>query len=79
MDYQLRNLKMELSKLKGSLILGNEGTSSHMNRNARNELHLHRHPSLEEVLADVERIRPSDIEGLIQHIFSEELNKGLYS
>ncbi len=43
-----------------------------MNRNARNELHLHRHPSLEEVLADVERIRPSDIEGLIEHIFSEE-------
>ncbi|MGI1804806.1 M16 family metallopeptidase [Exiguobacterium sp. TDN 0502] len=67
-----KELEDGIEQLRGSLILGNEGTSSHMNRNARNELHLHRHPSLEEVLADVERIRPSDIEDLIQYIFSEE-------
>ncbi|WP_214801838.1 pitrilysin family protein [Exiguobacterium sp. ERU656] len=60
-----------IEQLKGSLILGNEGTSSHMNRNARNELHLEKHPTLEEVIEEVERITKEDIQGLITHIFEE--------
>lgn len=60
-----------IEQLKGSLILSNEGSSSHMNRNARNELHLERHPSLEEVIAEVERITPEVVEELIREVFAD--------
>lgn len=60
-----------IEQLKGSLILGNESTSSHMNRNARNEIHLGTHPTLEEVLAEVEQITATDIREMITHIFSQ--------
>lgn len=60
-----------IEQLKGSLILGNESTSSHMNRNARNELHLGMHPTLEDVIKEVEQITPADVQEMIAYIFSE--------
>ncbi|AFS70791.1 MULTISPECIES: pitrilysin family protein [Exiguobacterium] len=67
----VKELEDGIEQLKGSLILGNESTSSHMNRNARNELHLGTHPTLEEVLEEVERITPENVQEMIAHIFSE--------
>ncbi|MCK2156949.1 MULTISPECIES: pitrilysin family protein [Exiguobacterium] len=66
-----KELEDGIEQLKGSLILGNESTSSHMNRNARNELHLGMHPTLEDVLAEVEQITPANVQEMIAYIFSE--------
>ena len=73
LDHGLTTKEMEdgIEQLKGSLILGNESISSHMNRNARNELHLGMHPTLEDVLAEVEQITPADIQEMIAYIFSQ--------
>lgn len=71
---ELRLLKMgELSKdevasareqLKGQLVLGLEGTSSRMNRLARQELYTGKHVSLEETLRLIDRVTRDDLVAL---------------
>lgn len=57
-------------QLKGSMILGLEGTSSRMNRLGKNELMLKRHLTLDEVIHRIDRVTNEDINQLIKDLFA---------
>lgn len=57
-------------QLKGSMILGLEGTSSRMNRLGKNELMLERHFTLDDVIARIDQVSLEDIEKLTHQLFS---------
>lgn len=58
-------------QLKGSLMLGLEGTSSRMQRNGRNELILGRHRTLDEVLERIDAISKEDIQDVASNLFDQ--------
>lgn len=58
--------------LKGNLILSLESTSSRMNRLARQEIRFGSFLSLDEMLAAIDRVRPEDVEALIQRVLDED-------
>ncbi|AOM83136.1 M16 family metallopeptidase [Salisediminibacterium beveridgei] len=58
-------------QLKGSLMLGLEGTSSRMQRNGRNELILGRHRTLDDVLHRIDSITQKDISDVASYLFSQ--------
>ncbi|MEC0091354.1 M16 family metallopeptidase [Paenibacillus macquariensis] len=66
-DDELRKGK---EQLKGSLILSLEGTGSRMNRLGKNELMLGKHYSLDEMIANIEKVSMNDVESLLDHMFS---------
>ena len=55
-------LKRAKDHLKGSLMLSLENTASRMSHLARQEILLHRHFSLDETLAGVQRVTAADIQ-----------------
>ena len=59
-------------QLKGSFVLGLEGTEAHMNRNGTNELIHRRHRSVDEVLANIEAISMEQVDELIELILKAE-------
>lgn len=68
-ELELDNAK---EQLKGSFVLGLEGTEEHMNRNGTNELVHGRHRSVDEVLAGIDAISMSTINDLITDILLKE-------
>ena len=68
-ELELDNAK---EQLKGSFVLGLEGTEEHMNRNGTNELVHGRHRSVDEVLAGIDEISMSTINDLITDILLKE-------
>lgn len=58
-------------QLKGSLMLGLEGTSSRMQRNGRNELILGRHRTLDDVLERIDAISIDDIHDVASNLFDQ--------
>lgn len=59
-------------QLKGSFVLGLESTNSRMSRNGRNEL-IHRyHKTIDETIADIDKVSMEKVNGLIQSIFQKE-------
>lgn len=59
-------------QLKGSFVLGLEGTEAHMNRNGTNELIHRRHRSVDEVLAKIEVISMEQVDELIELVLKSE-------
>lgn len=59
-------------QLKGSFVLGLEGTEAHMNRNGTNELIHRRHRSVDEVLANIDAISMEQVDELIELILKAE-------
>lgn len=59
-------------QLKGSLMLGLEGTSSRMQRNGRNELILGRHRTLDDVLNRIDTISQDDIAQVAHDLFNQQ-------
>ncbi|SHN16779.1 M16 family metallopeptidase [Gracilibacillus kekensis] len=53
-------------QLKGLYMLSLESTNSKMSRNARNELLLHEHPSLDDILQKIDKVNRNDINGVLE-------------
>lgn len=64
-------------QLKGNLILGLESTSSRMNRNGKYELMLRRHETLDELINKLDAITLSDLQDLIDELFSHSFSAAL--
>ncbi len=62
-------LQRAKDQMKGSLMLSLEGTHSRMNKLAKEELHLGRHFSMEEFLAEIDRVTQSQVGRLAHEIF----------
>ena len=68
-EEELENAK---EQLKGSFVLGLEGTEDHMNRNGVNELIHRNHRSVDEVLAKIDAITMESMDELITKILLNE-------
>ncbi|MFC4617392.1 M16 family metallopeptidase [Camelliibacillus cellulosilyticus] len=56
-------------QLKGSMMLSLESTSSRMSRNAKNELLLQKHRTLDEIIALIDHVTLEDVKGVAKEIF----------
>ncbi|GGN90223.1 M16 family metallopeptidase [Saccharibacillus kuerlensis] len=67
--------EMEIHKgkqqLKGSLIMGLEGSGSRMNRLGKNELMIGRHETIDETIAKVEAVTEADVRLALDHLFAQ--------
>ncbi len=68
-EEELENAK---EQLKGSFVLGLEGTEDHMNRNGVNELIHQNHRTVDEVLAKIDAISMDSMDDLITKILLNE-------
>lgn len=59
-------------QLKGNLILSLESTSSRMNRLGKNELMLGRHYTLDEMLERIDKVKLSDINGIMESMMEKQ-------
>ncbi|MEW9676665.1 pitrilysin family protein [Lentibacillus sp. L22] len=73
-DKELTNSK---EQLKGNLVLGLESTNSRMSRNGRNELLLHRHRSLDEMIREIDAVNHDSIKTVIDRVFKQSTSKAL--
>ncbi len=60
------------NQMKGSLMLGLESTSNRMSRIARDEIYSGRFYTPEEIIREINRISPSQIQGLLNDLFRPE-------
>jgi len=67
METELSNAK---EQLKGSFVLGLEGTNSRMSRNGRNELIHGRHKSIDETIQEIDEVSMDKVNHLITSILS---------
>ncbi|GGA39372.1 M16 family metallopeptidase [Paenibacillus physcomitrellae] len=58
-------------QMKGSLILGSEGTGSRMNRLGKNELMLGKHYTLDEIISRIEAVKMEDVQEVIARMFKQ--------
>jgi predicted Zn-dependent peptidase len=58
--------------LKGNLMLSLESSSSRMNRLAKQELRFGAFHSVDEMLGEIDRVRPDEVEALIHRVLDEE-------
>lgn len=58
--------------LKGNLMLSLESSSSRMNRLAKQELRFGTFHSVDEMLAQIDQVRPDEVEALIHRVLDEE-------
>lgn len=68
---EVENNELERTKtqLKGSLMLGLEGTYGRMNKLAKDEMYQGRHVTLQEMVKAIDRITPEQIRHLSQKLF----------
>lgn len=67
-----REMTRVKNQMKGNLMLGLESTSNRMSRLARDEIYLGRYFSPEEIINDIEKITPSQIQNLGYDLFKSE-------
>ncbi len=60
-------------QLKGNLLISMESTDNRMTRIAKNEIYLHRHLSLTEVLSEIQKVTRDDILRLARSIFRNDV------
>jgi predicted Zn-dependent peptidase len=59
------------NQMKGSVMLGLESTSSRMSKLAKDELHYGRRVSLDEVMANIDRVNESQLLRLSRELFDK--------
>jgi predicted Zn-dependent peptidase len=64
----VKELERTKTQLKGSLMLGLEGTNGRMNKLAKDELYQGRHVSLQEMVKAIDRISPEQIRQISQKL-----------
>ncbi|MDL4840113.1 M16 family metallopeptidase [Aquibacillus rhizosphaerae] len=75
-EKELRNSK---EQLKGNLMLSLESTSSRMSRNGKNELLLHKHRTLDEMISEIDGVSQQSTNDVIHKIFKEKYSSALIS
>jgi predicted Zn-dependent peptidase len=65
-------LKRAKDQLKSNIVLGLESSSSRMSNLARQEMYFGRFFSVDDIVAEVEAITPSDVQALAQQLFRPE-------
>ncbi|WP_182199203.1 M16 family metallopeptidase [Paraliobacillus salinarum] len=75
-DKELTNSK---EQLKGNLLLGLESTNSRMSRNAKNELILGRHRSLDELTEQINQVNKESTDRVLNKIFDNKYSTALIS
>jgi predicted Zn-dependent peptidase len=65
-------LKRAKDQLKSNIVLGLESSSSRMSNLARQEMYFGRFFSVDEIVEQVEAIRPADVQSLAQALFRPE-------
>lgn len=75
-EKELHNSK---EQLKGNLMLSLESTNSRMSRLGKNELLLHRHLTLDEVIKHIEAVTLEDVQELAKTIFQKKHSFALVS
>lgn len=60
------------TQLKGNIMLGLESTNAKMSRNARNELLLRKHKTMDDMIKEIDRISYADVQSIIEKTFSEK-------
>lgn len=73
-DKELKNSK---EQLKGNLMLSLESTNSRMSRNGRNELLLHRHRTLDDMIKEIDAVDHGSIQSVIETIFKGDPSMAL--
>ncbi|MDH3771730.1 MAG: insulinase family protein, partial [Nitrospirota bacterium] len=68
----LKELERTKTQLKGSLMLGLEGTYGRMNKLAKDELYQGRHVTLQEMVKAIDRISPDQIRQLSQKLLDQK-------
>lgn len=66
-------------QLKGSLMLSLESTNSRMSRNGKNELLLGKHRSLDDIIADIDRVTKEEVDQMANDIFTDTFSVSLIS
>src|SRR5690625_341846 len=64
-------------RLKGSLVLGLENTSSRMQRNGRNELLLQKHRTIDEMISEIEQVDLEKTRYIINQVLNSERSSAL--
>ncbi|HET7629106.1 MAG TPA: pitrilysin family protein [Bacillales bacterium] len=75
-DSELENSK---EQIKGNLMLGLESTNSRMNLNAKNEMFLGRHRTLDEMTEDIAAVTKTRVNAMAEAIFSEDFSCSIVS
>lgn len=75
-DTELENSK---EQIKGNMMLGLESTNSRMSLNGKNEMFLHRHRSLDDVIGEINRVTKSRVNALARSIFTDRFSCSLVS
>ncbi|MFD2208873.1 M16 family metallopeptidase [Virgibacillus halophilus] len=73
-DKELKNSK---EQLKGGMMLSMESTNSHMSRNAKNELLLNKHQTLDDMIAEIDAVTHESIKNVLAEVFSSEYSEAL--
>ena len=72
-----KELKNAKEQLKGNMLLSLESTSSRMSRNAKNELLLNRHRTMDEIMNEIEMIDQRSVQTVIENIFTNTPSSAL--
>ncbi|MGV3488299.1 MAG: M16 family metallopeptidase [Tuberibacillus sp.] len=75
-EKELNNSK---AQLKGNMMLSLESTSSRMSRNAKNELLLKRHRTLDEIESAINEVTLQDVHKVARDIFTDEFSCSVIS
>ncbi|GGE46137.1 peptidase M16 [Pullulanibacillus camelliae] len=74
-----KELRNSQEQIKGNLMLSLESTSSRMNRNAKNELLLQKHRSLDEITTLIEAVTMKDIKNISERLFKRDYSCSVIS
>ena len=66
-------LKRAKDQMKSNIVLGLESSSSRMSNLARQQMYFGRFFSVDEIVAEIDRVTPDDIQRLANHLFQPDL------
>src|SRR3972149_2203982 len=72
LELVLKEIKRVKNQMKGNLMLGLESTSNRMSRIARDEIYSGRFYTTDDIINEINRITPSQIQGLLYDLFKSE-------
>ena len=66
-------LKRAKDQMKSNIVLGLESSSSRMSNLARQQMYFGRFFSVDDIVAEIDRVTPHEIQLLAQHLFQPDL------
>lgn len=65
-------LKKVKEQIKGNMVLGLENTNNRMSQLAKHEIYLGRYVSLDEIIAEVDKVDKEQVQGIINALFADK-------